>query len=459
MDKGIRLTDGDLRAAIWMMALPAGEDIKGRLRGFHPVLRPKPHPKFGRKTRLFAMIDEGEDAAVGVWEGIENMLSTEGVRGEVNLITIVSGTNPKKIESPYAQRAQFPNGWEHFDIEKDEEWYGPEKFGRWKVVRIDPAKSENVVEGKEIYPGMMTKEGYMNYYRMGAKAPAYLTFGRGAWPTEQAEFYITFRSFFNEAVGMFTFAGKPHNWASYDPSFALGGDKPMVTTGKFGEVIGFQPLHGAYMLFPRSFNAIQIEQQFTLKKDNQVIMADEMIRYLRVLGVRPEWFIIDKTGTGAGIHDIIRYKYGDIVGQNWAEASTDRKILQEDTQFASDRYKGVHTEMMFAFSQWLQFGFIKFAPIVDISKLKDQACGRTFFYEGKGLMQAQTKEDYKAISGGISPDEYDSAIMSVHLVRARAIHNAAMLPDQPSVAQQQYGSYGSGGRAGGVVDKIEFYET
>lgn len=1122
--------DGDDRSSIQQVALPTGTDIKGRLRGFHPVLRPY-HRLFGHKTRVAALIDEGEDAPHGVWEGIDNMLSTETSDGIH--IKVVSGTNPKKRESPFAQRCEYPGGWQNFDLETSEEWDGPEALGKWRVIRLDAAKSENVLQKKEVFPGMMTYEGYTSYLRKGTNAPDYYcvdtetellskrgwlghsevklgdeiytinintgmaewqpvdeifkkpyhgdmtsvqgigidaivtpghkwpttyknrktpeftikateslakhdlipvsrdskdysgendkdfasllgwivtegsyqksdgrririyqsntynpekceiirsllnkmgaghseyhdksgithfcfsgelaqrvrstmpgkklsmsilesfdrqsmqamldaiilgdgglqgggtkyacvndleqaelyaalmircghgarihartipytyrgvtdyrlqyyvnqvkrkfsrvqylninkchyngiawcpktknqtflakrhgriyftgnTFGRGAWPESSAEFHITPTDFFFDCQGTIVFSTDVISIASLDPAFAEGGDKPMLTTARYGTAIGFVRPNGKYEPWSPPRKAIQIEQQFQIKKDNSVPMAEEVITYLRHLKIRPEWFIMDKmqpisepvltpsgwvnigklktgdsvigsdgkptevlgvypqkdkrvmkvtcsdgawtrcgpehlwiiqnsrnkrfykvtteqlealimkqnsvrrgqrqwiiplignpvqfnkvaishvidpylmgillgdgnlrldggirfsssdqeivdsvirllpkglsiakvskydytisrtsrkienlilsetrrlgisglkshdkfipneyllsdpqsrlailqglmdtdgcagninnsqfistsrrliqgvselvqslggvareaqvtpyrfdprlnkgkgchckesykitiqlpdslnpfrlkrkagrisprskrklnryvksvewdtdeesvcikvasedqlyvtrgyllthnTGVGWGLHDIIQQTYGQIHGQIWGDGVTNTKILLEDTGMPEDRYSGVNTEMMFAFSAWLQYKYIKFAPMMDYSPIFNQAIGRTYYFTKKGALAAQDKAGYKISAGNQSPDEYDSAIMLVHLVRKMEAEKAAALPPPPPpqilpFPTEQLNSQ----HLHGVIDTVEFYNT
>lgn len=769
MDRSIDLGNGDKRASIVLVALPPGEDVKGRLRGFHPVPRPKRHPQFGSKTRIFVLIDEGEDAPAGVWEGLENILSTQSAKGEVNLISIVSGANPKKRESPYAQRAEPPGGWPNFNIETSQEWYGPEKLGKWFILRIDPAKSENVIEKREVYPGMMTYEGFMDYYRKGETHPDYYcvddqtevlsnhgwvnysglnvgqqiytvnpvtglsewqdvlevfskeysgelvsmegrglsalvtpnhrwavtnkcrlkysnkrqlsfketgslaihdlipiarppkppkiakyspdfaaivgwvitdgsymplgdgsrvtiyqshkanavkcciirdllgragakftecknkagitsfyisgdvaytirevtngnkrltlkfirnlslesreallqamilgdggtqggsteylcvrdqeqagiyaalivmtgractthfrivppskfmsergydsggpmyyinikqsfyarnqylvysnrqysgtvwcprtkngtflarrkghtyftgnTFARGAWPEGISEFHVTPSYFFNDSVGIYRWQGSDvTSVASLDPAFAEGGDNPVLTVGRYGKAIGFTHVDGRYQSFDSTKNVLQLEQQLMIRKDNTLLMADEVMNYLRNFQVRPEYFVIDKTGAGLGLHDALLMKFGSISGVQWSEKATERKILQEDTMTAEERYSGVVSEMAFAFATWLQYGYIKIAPMMNAIKLQSQATGRKYYYDGRGLIRVQSKADFKTETGGLSPDEYDSAIMLPHLIRLRQSQNAAMLPGQIPISSSE----------------------
>lgn len=446
----IDMGDGNKRSSIALISIPQGEDIKGRLKGFHTVPRGYIHPLFGPNSRMAIIIDEGEDVPVGIWEGLDNVLSEDGGQGNIK---IVSGANPKKRESPFCARCEFPGGWTNFDLETSDEWIGPASLGSWKVVRLDPAKSENVVEKKGIFQGFMTYEGFMNYVRKGQNSPDYFTFARGAWPESSAEYRITPTDFFNNSRGTLVFASDVVPIASLDPAFSEGGDNAVLTTGRYGTAIGFQPVTGGYEQWTIPHKAIQLEQQFNVPKANTLIMAQDVIKYIRHLKVRPEWFCIDRTGNGHGLYDAIRMQFGDILGQQWGEKSSETKILEEDSMKASELYYGVNTEMMFAFAQWLQYGYIKFAPMMDIAKLTNQAINRKYYFQA-GLMRAESKNDYKRTSSGTSPDEYDSAIMMVHVVRTREAQRAQMLPT--AQIRQDLREVREDKTEYGVIDRIEF---
>lgn len=430
-DGFIGMATTDKRSSISVVAIPPGDDGKGRLQGFHPIPRAKPHPKFGKKTRVRGVMDEGESIPPGIWQGVDNMLITMDNSGSTK---VVGATNPRLRESSFGQRVEPAMGWESIDKETSERWKS--KMG-WNVLRLDGAKTENVLRHNdptfEPYPGMMTYEGYMSYMDRGAHHPETDSMARGWYPEGGSTFHVTPRHYFTGAIGVYTWGqGAVTPVASLDPAFADGGDNPVLTAGRYGKAIGFTPVGKDYISFSKPINALQLEQQFTIRKDNTLIMAQEVMNYLRVLQVRPEWFCMDKTGNGLGLHDALMMQFGTILGVQWGESSTDRKILDEDTMTAEERFYGVTAEMAFAFAIWLQYGYIKIAPMMDATKLIAQATGRTYYYGGKGLIHLQSKAAFKADTGGMSPDEYDSAIMLPHLIRIRQSQNAAMLPGHPS---------------------------
>ncbi len=445
LDTTIDLNDGDKRATIAQINLPEGEDVKGRLRGFHPILRPTPHHIFGRKSRIGVVIDEGEDVSNGLWEGLENLRGSAATGSRH--IVVYAGANPKKRSSYFAQRCEFPGGWGEYSLEHSEEWQGPASLGSYQVTRLDPAKSENVLEKKEVYPGLMTFEGWMSYMAKGSTHPDALTFARGSWPDEMAEYRVTPLEYFREAYGEFVYRDAPRNVGSCDVALSLGGDEAILTTGRYGLAMGFRKTDGSMIRFAKLRPGLQIDQQVVIPKGNALDMADHIIKMLMTLGIRPEDFIIDQSGNGIAVHDPINKRYGGIKGQMWSDPAGEKKILLEDTKAPEDLYKTVITEMAFCFSIWLQVGMIKISPMVG-KELERQAVDRSYYYMPNGLRNLSDKQTYAAAHKGSSPDRYDSAIMLPHLVRMRdmteltavqgTVMSAPQLPEHSVIDRDVY---------------------
>lgn len=413
----VSLRPNNRQSAIGMIAIPEGEDGKGRMQGFHPLPRVKPHHKFGKLTRVAAFIDEAEKVPEGLWVGVDNILTAQTKEGSVSVVGV---TNPDDITSSFAQRAEPKDGWDSIDPDEDFEWISG--LG-WKVIRLDAKFSENVKMKQAIYPGLQTYEGYMELARLGEGNARYWTFARGFYPQLNIEYNIIPPGFLIGSRAVYNFVSMPENVASLDPAFAPGGDQAILTVGRFGmadSIIGGE-------MFPEPKMVLQIEQQFPLKKGNTVVMADEIMTLLRGLKVKPDNFVMDKSGNGWGLYDTLRIKYGRIMGLQWAEASTDRKILQEDSGKASDKYKLIVTEMWFSFSRWLEYDHVKFAPMLETHALFAELTARKYVMSGK-LYKTEDKETYKRHSGGKSPDRADSTIMLVHLVRMRMNERPSLFP-------------------------------
>lgn len=391
------MTNTDRQAAIAIIKIPTGDDGKGRLQGFHPLPRKVPHPKFGNMTRVGAMIDEAEKVPPGTWVGVDNMMSAITPQGHVK---IYACWNPDDISSVVAKLSEPDEGWENHDPDKDFDWKS--KSG-WRVVRLDPKFSANVRKKRVVFPGMQTWEGYAKLENQGTHSRAYWTFGRGTYPLQNVEYNIIPAGFLRNATGSFQWAAMPFNVASFDGAFAPGGDDAILTTGRYGLAVIKEK--------PRP--ALLVEQQFPLEKKNALLMMEDLIKLLRILNVRPEHFIMDKTGNGLVFHDGMKVKFGDIKGVQWASSPTDRKILEEDTMTAEEQFKDIISEMAFAASRWLEFGYIKFAPTMPTQQLFLEMTSRKY---GK-FFKVESKADYKNRTKRGSPDRFDSFIMLPHLCR------------------------------------------
>lgn len=431
-DAYIGMGGTDKRASIAVVALPTGDEGRGRLQGFHPIPRKNPHPKFGNKTRVRVIMDEAEGIPNGVWQGVDNMLITQDDDGSVKA---VGATNPRDRGSIFGQRVTPLSGWASVDIETSDRWEGQEG---WWVLRLDGLKSENVVLGYEKYMGLITLQGFNNFVAKGTHHPEYHTMGRGWYPEQMAEFVVVSPQLFDNSQGTYIYTGDIIPVASFDPAFSQGGDDPIITTGKWGKAIGFQPMPQAGITPPlidfqrRPVMALQMEQQFSVQKSiDPTIMGKSVMDICRGLGVRPEWFCMDNTGNGLLLYGYLVNKFGSIMGVQWGSEATEKKIILEDTKNAYERYIGINTEMYFAFGYWLQYGFIKFSPMLHTyEELKHQIMDRRYGFR-RGLQHLEDKPTFKARNMGKSPDHGDSGVMLVHLVRVRTSEGASML-DEPA---------------------------
>lgn len=423
---GLMYPGSDKSASILQVAIPEGDTGEGRLTGIHPYPRVKPHPLFGPMSRVFVVIDEADVVPEGVWRGVDNMLGNVDYSGSIKVVAL---TNPRQKQNPCAYRAEPPEGWAGLDPDKDE-WISREG---WQVVRLDAAKSENVVQRKTIFPGMMTYEGYMNYVRKGEQDPSYWIYARGIYPPDStASFNVFSLSSFDNSIGRWMFEGAITPIASLDPAFAEGGDDPVLTIGMFGNVIGFTNERREFTQLPQVRKGLQIEQQLVIRKGKAHEMGAEIIKILRSYGVRPEWFVMDKTGNGRGLFDYLTWQYGAIMGVEWGEGATETKILVEDTEPASERYKGISTEMWFAAAIWTDNGFVKFSPTFEgYYKLRDELTLRRWkFFQT--LQQLEPKSEFKKGNQGRSCDKSDSFVMIVHPIRKHSEGLPQSLPTKPA---------------------------
>jgi hypothetical protein len=426
----IGMDKDDRRSAISEVAIDKGSELEGKsgkLQGFHPLPRPKEHPVFGRLSRVRARLDEAEDVPPLVWPGLANMMLTESA-DDMN-VAVAGMFNPKRRDSAVAIRAEPVGGWRHFDLDKSKEWESTKGF---RVVRLDGADCENVVQKRKVYEGLLTWEAYQELEDQ-PNNPDYYTFARGAYPISSAAFNIVSAKSLDDSRGTFIWKRAPRPCGSLDSAFEEGGDNAIYTAAQYGEAIAFLPEAAKRPIkFRQSRWCIQYDQQFLIEKQNTLLMARDVMELSRRLGITAEWFIMDRTGNATGLHDALKLNWGNVLGVNWGEGATEVPILEEDTEKAIDQFDDVITEMFVTMGRWSEFGYIAFSPAMVTGPLFAQLSSRQYKRISKTKIRIESKKVYKKRLSTESPDEADSAIMIPHLIRMRATRDQihAMEPEK-----------------------------
>lgn len=417
---------GDDKQGIQLSAIPQGEDGSGRLRGFHPVPRPNTHPQFGNLSRVFALLDECEEIPGGVWEDIDNMLST---KFDIEHVQVAGATNPKNRNSKVGLLCEPEGGWGTVCIDGSERWKS--KRG-WDIVRLDGAECENVKQKRIVYEGLLSWEGYKRLLLAGDKDPTYYTMGRGWFPEDTVELTVIPSSFIDRAKREYVFAGPTVFCGALDVALE-GGDAPIFTVGKFGEVIG-DNIEGMY---EKPKFGVQVEQQIRFKNGDTVQIVNQTRDAAKALSIGHEWLAVDCTGNGAGVHDLLKLVYGpSVLGVNYGMAATDRRVLDDDTRLANEMYHKIVTELFFSMRKYIEFGYLMFSETVNMDMLVKELTTRKFKQHGKGLVLVESKKEYMKRTLNPSPDHADSLAILVHLIRMRSKHRAAMLVNAPQSKHQ-----------------------
>lgn len=422
-DLFIGLDSKERRSAITGVVFPIGQGKGGRLQGNKRFRRKEPHPKFGIQSRLRIMIDEFETVPKGVLKDIDNLFSN--FDGDIEGLKLITAFNPEDITGPAAQRCEPMKGWENFDPENDELW--DSKRG-WRVVRLDAAKCENVEQKKIIYPGLQTWEGFKQIIKNagGTDSPGYWTMARACFPKKGSVFSVLPPSQTAKLRGEFIFGEPPVAVGAVDIALE-GGDIPEMTVGRFGKAIGYRlpptPEHpkGKEFLFKNKKGqrvlrwAAQVDEQFALSPGDTVSVAESVKLAALKFGINPKNFIVDRTGNGAGVHDILKNTWSqEVRGLNYTESATEQKIIEEDTETPFKEFERVINEVWFALKRWAEYDFVKVSEKALTEDLLKELNGRRY-KEGKNN-QIETKRDYKS-RGNSSPDKADSLTLFVHVIR------------------------------------------
>lgn len=416
---GITLDTVERRNGIFGLVAPTGKKAAGRLQGVKVEPRPQPHPQFGPLSRLRVILEEAENIPVGVFEDLTNIVSN--VRG-VDTFKALAAYNPKDQGHPVARLVEPLDGISSVDIEVDEVWTS--KRG-WRVVRLDAYKSENVVQDREVFFGLQTKKGLETLITTsgGVGTPGYYTMARGWYPPTGVDLAVIPANLMDKVYGEYHFVGTPEPCAALDVALE-GGDNAIYILGRRGRASGwykdgdkkqFQQFKDEFGQ-PATRDVLQVDQVFQLPKGDTVKLKAETIRVSRGAGVRGNLLGVDRTGNGAGVHDLLVAEFSAAVkGINPSHAPTERRILQEDQQLPCDEYAYLLSELWFATRKFIEFDFLKLSPNIPREPIVQELTGRRFLLTQKKT-KVESKKDYKS-RGNRSPDRADALTMLVHVVR------------------------------------------
>lgn len=423
---GITLDSVQRDSGIFGVVVPIGKKSSGRLQGVKVVPRQTSHPQFGKLSRLRVILEEAENIPVGIFEDVSNILSN--ARG-IETFKIVAPFNPKDPNGPCAQRCEPVEGWLSLDVETDEEWTS--KRG-WKVIRLDAYKSENVILGYEKFFGLQTKEGLEASIQNsgGVGTPGYYTMARGWFPPQGVDLAVIPQHLTNELFADFHFVESPRPVAGLDVALE-GGDTAIYLLGRMGLASGYTlapgPTQkpgekGALVTFRDAFGqpvrreVVQIDQIFPLPKGDTLKLVAEVKRVSQGAGVAGALLAVDRTGNGAGVHDLLVSSFSHAVkGVNGSSSPTERKIFEEDQKLPSDEYANLLSEMWYSVRKYIEYGFLKVSPGIPRDPLVNELTGRQALLAAKKT-QVESKKAYKS-RGNKSPDRADALTIMLHAVR------------------------------------------
>lgn len=418
-------------SGIFGVVIPLGKRSSGRLQGVKIQNRPKPHPIFGPTSRVRVMLEEAENIPVGIWEDVTNIISNATAAGR---FTISAPFNPKDPNGPCAQRCEPVDGYMSLDIETSEQW---ESKRGWHVTRLDAYKSENVVLGTEKFFGLQTKEGLdrLIVSAGGVGTPGYYTMARGWFPPSGVDLAVIPQHLMHDIVGEYVFVDTPVVCAGVDVALE-GEDTAVMCLGRFGRASGYRkpptPAEpkGTFVPFldarqnPIRKDVLQLDSIFNLAKGDTTRLVSQIIDTCKGAKVDGAYLGVDRTGNGAGVHDIlVRTFNGATKGINPSTSPTERRILEEDQKLPGDEYAWLVSELWFALRKYIEYGFIKIHPNVPQDPLFHELTGRRFEIGG-AKTKVESKKAYKS-RGNRSPDRADAFTFLLHAVRLN-------LPGPPS---------------------------
>lgn len=421
----IGLDRRDQGSSISGVIVPVGRMKKAaRLQGAKRFRRKDAHPVFGEMSRMLIFLDEIENIPEGIWSDIDNLMS--GVTDGPDSVKIFGAYNPTDPSAEVYKQAEPPFGWEDLDPDLHYRW---KSIRGWDVLRLDAMTCENVKRNRTIFPGLQTKAGVERIAKKagGVEAPGYLSMVRAVYPKKGAVLAVMSPGIVTRMRGEYIWYDKPTPVAGVD--LALEGKASAVFSyGLFGVATGvnyppnLEHPNGRRLIFrtergdPQPKHALQLMQQFDLPKGDTESMYESIRTTANKLRVRPEHLCVDRTGNGAGVHDLLKSRWSlAVIGVNYSEGATEMKIMAEDSFTPKEEYERMNSELWFAMQKWAEFGYLMIHPSVDHHVLAEQLIKRLYRPNGK-KNKVESKRDYISRNHP-SPDEADSLSLMLHGVR------------------------------------------
>jgi hypothetical protein len=458
---------------IFVLVIPGGPKSRGKLKGAKIKNRPS-HPLFGDNSRLRILLDEAQEIPANIFDETPNLLSS--VDDSVEHIKIMAAANPKDEWSRYGLNCKPLGGWDAISDEQ-EEW---ESETGWHVISINAMRTENVMAKKTIFPRMITYEGVQKIIRSQAggndQHPNVYTYVYGRFPKTGVQTTIINSNHLRRAEGDWIFDGPTIPIAGSDPAFT--GDLPAMTIGRVGRAIGWVDYKGEKHELPEPAVKIQADGTMILPHGDTQDVADENMARCKQLNIKAENFGIDKTGTGRGVHDVIRRQWKDkvaplaetddgsapIVGVEYAASPSEVKIADEDTQTPKELYDRTATELWMAGAKLFEYDIIRIGRGVDQKTSEELAGRRGGMKVGIGKKQSvEAKDAYKGRTGETSPDRADSFLIMLHVARMRVpslVPRAKDTRDLPAAPRETGGWEGfdiafGGSNMSGLDDDVQ----
>ena len=188
---------------------------------------------------------------------------------------------------------------------------------------------------------------------------------------------------------------------------------------------------------------VQVDSLFNLPKGDTLRLVAAISDTCRGARVDGAHLGIDRTGNGAGVHDILVNNFhASTKGINPSTSPTERRIMQEDQKLPCDEYAWLVSELWFAVRKYVEYGYLKIHPNVPQDPLFHELTGRRFELTGQKT-KVESKKAYKS-RGNRSPDRADALTMMLHAVRlnlgAPPSATSTGVPDRPGSGKQRISS-------------------
>lgn len=360
-----------------------------------------------KNKRVLFILDEAPDLSPSVLSASFGNLSANP-----NFQLIALG-NFKSITDTFGLISTPKNGWASVNVDT-QEWDTQYNGQPGKCIRFDGTQSPNVLEGKNIWPGLYSVEKYNQDLLMGVNTVEYWRFCRSfVVPSNVSDRVYSDADFVNgKSFDQPFWKREPVKISTLDPAFTTGGDDAICIIGEFGETT-----EGKWVYAP--LEVIKIKEDVTDTStpfDFQV--AKQWIALSKSHGVNPSNAAFDATGAGISFGSLIQQTWSpQVYGVRFGGAASSRPVSESDPTPCKDRYTNHVSEIWYQGKEFIRAGQIKRLPPQIAEELvsrkrKDDMDNRS------GKAAVEPKKDMKARIGK-SPDMSDCLLIGVDLLRER----------------------------------------
>ena len=289
------------------------------------------------------------------------------------------------------------------------------RFGKWNIIKIRASESPNVVEGRDIYPGLVS----FDWVKRRTEA----------WGKDDPLYKIFIDAEFVESSQMTVV---PYQFVQ--PAFENAGE--VDGTIEIGVDVARSGLDSTVFFARSGTKALRIHR---LTGHDTMEVVGALVEFVREVeefyGMPVTAIKIDVIGIGAGVYDrCVELEEIDlpVIAVNNAEKAV----------VDPDRYLNLRAEQCWNFRRLMETGAVGLADVVvndlDIMEYLKQDINimRYKISQSSGKIQIWSKEDLKLILGR-SPDYFDSCVLAYctpgGLVSVEAINTL------PTIARQEAG--------------------
>lgn len=361
--------------------------------------------KHGPGGKLIVVLDECAELSPSIINTFEENLTQNP---NVQLIALANANSPFDTFGQLCE--PIPGGWDSYNPDWDE-WKGKGAH----VIRINNETSPNIIEGKVIYPFLMTREMLEEKReKLGQHTRAYWRGVLGAFLLDGDDDNIYSASEVLKMPADCVWQGIPTKVAGFDISHTVGGDKSVLMIGSIG-------------ICTDGKKRLKFEKPYYLNEDlskKDIDRTTQMVAQLREIcqkeGVKIENLAIDSSAGGGKT-------FSDAVWSQWSNGflrvdfggkPSDRPVSSADREKSSVRFYNKVSEIWAIGKELLRCDQLRCIPKgmaedMTARKYKDNKA-----QDGGSKIRVESKVDMKRRTGK-SPDEGDAGFILIDLCRER----------------------------------------